>query len=187
MCPGRVLCAPVIVAVSAASDDAPAPDRPQTAFSQSAPAGKRAQSASVRFSGAIRCGISTTLSRASWHRLEYPPPRCYAGAGQTTDRRRQASHRMPRPGPATRHRRDNQNRPTAHLHSLRNDKRRRQRTDGHVPGVRLAVALAVVLVCASVRPARASRRDHCATRAALHGSFLARSGPPYQSSNPAQG
>ena len=79
---------------------------PKPPFSQSAPAGKRAQSASVRFSGAIRCGISTTPSRASWHRLEYPPPRCYAGAGQTTDRRRQASHRMPRPGPATRRRRD---------------------------------------------------------------------------------
>ena len=98
---------------------------PKPPFSQSAPAGKRAQSASVRFSGAIRCGISTTSSRANWHRLEYPPPRCYAGAGQTTDRRRQARHRMPRSGPATRRRRDNQTGQPRTCTALRNDKRRR--------------------------------------------------------------
>ena len=72
---------------------------PKPPFSQSAPAGKRAQSASVRFSGAIRWGISTTPIRANWHCLKYPPFRCYAGACQPTDRRRSPDNRTSRGAP----------------------------------------------------------------------------------------
>ena len=157
---------------------------PKPPFSQSAPAGKRAQSASVRFSGAIRCGISTTPSRASWHRLEYPPPRCYAVAGQTTIA--VAKPATAYRGPATRRRRDNQTVPprtctasgtinvgAAYRWSCA------RRSFGCGPGRCSCLCVGAA--------ARVSRRDHCATRAALHGSFLARSGPAYQSSNPAQG